>query len=100
MDESSTPATTVINLSYTTSSASDDYYQTVVVNALLAMLRDQAVSGHHHTVIAAIMSIFKTQGLKCVTFLPQVCYFFCHSSNLPTRVAYTTLHRSYPRLQL
>jgi FKBP12-rapamycin complex-associated protein len=52
--------------------ASDDYFQTVVITALLAILKDQALSGHHHTVIEAIMSIFKTQGLKCVTFLPQV----------------------------
>lgn len=51
---------------------SDDYYQTVVITALLAVLRDQSMSSHHHTVIEAIMNIFKTQGLKCVTFLPQV----------------------------
>jgi len=51
---------------------SDDYYQTVVITALLAVLRDQSMSNHHHTVIEAIMNIFKTQGLKCVTFLPQV----------------------------
>jgi len=59
----------------TTSSGSDDYYQTVVITSLLAILKDQGLSSHHHTVIEAIMSIFKTQGLKCVTFLPQVCCF-------------------------
>jgi FKBP12-rapamycin complex-associated protein len=59
----------------TTSSGSDDYYQTVVITSLLAILKDQGLSSHHHTVIEAIMSIFKTQGLKCVTFLPQVCRF-------------------------
>ncbi|THH04859.1 hypothetical protein EW145_g5218 [Phellinidium pouzarii] len=53
-------------------SASDDYFQSVVINSLLAILKDQALSTHHHTVIEAIMSIFKTQGLKCVTFLPQI----------------------------
>ena len=31
----------------------------------------------HHKVIEAIMSIFKTQGLKCVTFLPQVSCVQC-----------------------
>ncbi|KAL1687363.1 armadillo-type protein [Schizophyllum commune] len=51
---------------------SDDYYQTTVVNALLAILRDQSLTPHHHAVIEAIMSIFKTQGLKCVAFLPQI----------------------------
>lgn len=53
----------------------DDYFQTAVITSLLAVLKDPSLSGHHHTVIEAIMSIFKTQGLKCVTFLPQVCRF-------------------------
>ncbi|KAF9006075.1 phosphatidylinositol 3-kinase [Cyathus striatus] len=57
---------------YIASSQSDDYFQTVVITSLLAILKDQALNSHHHTVIEAIMSIFKTQGLKCVTFLPQV----------------------------
>lgn len=61
-------------ISYTGASGSDDYYQTVVINALLGILKDQSLGGQHHTVIEAIMSIFKTQGLKCVTFLPQVSY--------------------------
>jgi FKBP12-rapamycin complex-associated protein len=60
------------NVSYVANSAADDYYQTVVIGALLGALRDQTFGGHHHSVIEAIMSIFKTQGLKCVTFLPQV----------------------------
>ncbi len=50
----------------------DDYYQNVVINALLAILKDQSLSTHHHTAIEAVMSIFKTQGLKCASFLPQV----------------------------
>ncbi|KAJ7180725.1 phosphatidylinositol 3-kinase [Mycena filopes] len=54
------------------STASDDYFQTVVMSALLAILKDPSLNNHHHTVIEAIMSIFKTQGLKCVAFLPQV----------------------------
>ena len=57
---------------HTTTSASDDYFQTVVITSLLAILKDQSLNSHHHTVIEAIMSIFKTQGLKGVTFLPQV----------------------------
>ncbi|KAI0741336.1 atypical/PIKK/FRAP protein kinase [Daedaleopsis nitida] len=54
------------------STATDDYYQTVAINALLNVLKDQSLGNHHHKVIEAIMSIFKTQGLKCVTFLPQI----------------------------
>ena len=57
---------------HTSTSAADDYFQTVVITSLLAILKDQSLNNHHHTVIEAIMSIFKTQGLKCVTFLPQV----------------------------
>ncbi|KAH9066494.1 atypical/PIKK/FRAP protein kinase [Lactarius vividus] len=71
-NEAQTHTAAAINLTHTTSSASDDYYQTVVINALLSILKDQSLSGQHHTVIEAIMSIFKTQGLKCVTFLPQI----------------------------
>ena len=65
-------ATITAPISYTGASGSDDYYQTVAINALLGILKDQSLGGQHHTVIEAIMSIFKTQGLKCVTFLPQV----------------------------
>ena len=59
------------------STASDDYYQTVAINSLLNILKDQSLSNHHYKVIEAIMSIFKTQGLKCVTFLPQVSCVQC-----------------------
>ncbi len=61
------------------STATDDYYQTVAINALLNILKDQSLGGHHYKVIEAIMSIFKTQGLKCVSFLPQVSRLW-HSS--------------------
>ncbi|KAJ7469288.1 FAT domain-containing protein [Mycena galericulata] len=54
------------------STGTDDYFQTVVVAALLRVLKDPTSSGHHHTAIEAIMSIFKTQGLKCVGSLPQI----------------------------
>ena len=49
----------------------NDYYQSVAINALLSILEDQSLSLQHAKVIEAIMSIFKTQGLKCVSFLPQ-----------------------------
>jgi len=72
LDELEADTTATAPISYTGASGSDDYYQTVVINALLGILKDQSLGGQHHTVIEAIMSIFKTQGLKCVTFLPQV----------------------------
>ena len=71
-DEMPTPAVNVLPTGNGSSSASDGYYLTVVITALLSILEDQSFSSQHHTVIEAIMSIFKTQGLKCVTFLPQV----------------------------
>ena len=64
-----------------TTSTSDDYFQTVVINHLLEILMDQALSAYHHKVIEAIMSIFKTQGLKCVAFLPQVIPFSLQNAN-------------------
>lgn len=79
-DTSSETAVAAVNqvpvAQHTATSASDDYFQTVVIKSLLDILKDQALSSHHHTVIEAVMAIFKTQGLKCVTFLPQVssCY--------------------------
>jgi FKBP12-rapamycin complex-associated protein len=75
-DASSETAMTVVNQAPLTQAlppgSSDDYFQTVVITSLVAILKDQSLTGHHHTVIEAIMSIFKTQGLKCVAFLPQV----------------------------
>ncbi|KAK9480797.1 armadillo-type protein [Lipomyces japonicus] len=53
-------------------SSSDDYYATVVINILLNILRDTSLGTHHTAVIQAIMSIFKTLGLKCVPFLSQI----------------------------
>ncbi|KAI6164648.1 phosphatidylinositol 3-kinase [Pisolithus thermaeus] len=70
--EGTLPANSTAVSSATSLASSDDYYQTAVITALLAVLRDQSMSSHHHSVIEAIMNIFKTQGLRCVTFLPQI----------------------------
>ena len=56
-----------------TSPSSDDYYPQVVMNTLMYnVLRDSSLSQYHTSVIEAIVSIFKTLGLKCVSFLPQI----------------------------
>ncbi|ORX99768.1 PtdIns-3-kinase tor2 [Basidiobolus meristosporus CBS 931.73] len=39
---------------------------------LLKILRDPSLSAYHTEVVQAIMYIFKTLGLKCVSFLPQI----------------------------
>ncbi|KAJ7899711.1 phosphatidylinositol 3-kinase [Mycena leptocephala] len=44
----------------TSTSSTDDYFQTVLMSGLLRVLKDPASSGQHHTVIEAIMAIFKT----------------------------------------
>jgi FKBP12-rapamycin complex-associated protein len=62
-----------ISLSKPSNLVGEDYYQSVVVDALLGILRDHSLSSNHHHVIDAVMSIFKTQGLRSVAHLPQVC---------------------------
>lgn len=50
----------------------DEYFQTVVMSALLNILNDGALSTQYLGVVEVIMSIFKGQGLKCVSFLPKI----------------------------
>ncbi|KAG8995960.1 phosphatidylinositol kinase- protein kinase tor1 [Tulasnella sp. JGI-2019a] len=66
---SSTDVVVALN---TSGPSSEEYYQAVVINSLLRILKDSALVSSHPTVIEAIMAIFKTQGLKCVSFLPQI----------------------------
>ncbi|KAH8170261.1 FAT domain-containing protein [Sarocladium implicatum] len=49
-----------------------EYFPTVVINALLQILRDQSLVQHHASVIEAIMNIFRTLGLECVSFLDRI----------------------------
>lgn len=53
--------------------SNDEYYPTVVINTLLQnILRESSLSQYHSAVIDAIVTIFKTLGLKCVPFLGQI----------------------------
>ncbi|KTW30812.1 hypothetical protein T552_00524 [Pneumocystis carinii B80] len=54
------------------SPSSEEYYPTVVINILMTILKDSSLSTYHYSVIQAIMYVFKTLGLKCVPFLPQI----------------------------
>lgn len=49
-----------------------EYYPTVVINALLNILKDPGLTTHHATVVDAIMNIFRTLGLECVSFLEKI----------------------------
>jgi serine/threonine-protein kinase mTOR len=62
----------------------DVFYQSVVIQALLSILADASLATNHPDVIGVMLSIFKTQGLKCVPFLPQVIPAFvamCRASH-------------------
>lgn len=54
------------------SPSNDEYYTTVVIHCLLKILKDPSLSSYHTAVIQAIMHIFQTLGLKCVSFLDQI----------------------------
>ncbi|XP_072012516.1 serine/threonine-protein kinase mTOR isoform X6 [Engystomops pustulosus] len=54
----------------------DEFYPAVSVVTLMRILRDQSLSNHHTMVVQAITFIFKSLGLKCVQFLPQVMPIF------------------------
>lgn len=54
------------------SPSNDEYYPTVVISTLMKILRDPSLSTHHTAVIQAIMNIFQTLGLRCVSFLKQI----------------------------
>ena len=56
--------------------SSEEYYPTVAINALMRILRDPSLNVHHTAVVQAIIYIFKTLGLKCVSFLPQVNFLY------------------------
>ena len=53
--------------------SNEEYYPTVVMNTLMqTMLKDNSLAQYHSAVIEAIVTIFKTLGLKCVPFLGQI----------------------------
>ncbi|KAJ3227345.1 phosphatidylinositol kinase- protein kinase tor1 [Clydaea vesicula] len=54
----------------------DDYYPTVSMVALMKILKDPSLQIHHSPTVQALMFIFKTLGIKCVQFLPQVMHPF------------------------
>ena len=51
----------------------DDYHPKIVFTTLTqTLLTDPSLSQYHSAVIEAIVTIFKTLGLKCVAYLPQI----------------------------
>lgn len=54
------------------SPSSEEYFPTVAINSLMRILKDPSLATHHTAVIQAVMFIFRSMGMKCVTFLPQI----------------------------
>lgn len=65
-----------------------EYFPTVVINALLQILKDHSLAQHHAAVIEAIMNIFRTLGLECVSFLDRIvpAFLLVIRSSPPTRL--------------
>lgn len=70
--EQNAPPVDVALLMQGMSPSIDEYYPTVAINNLMRVLKDPSLSTHHSKVIQAIMYIFQTLGLTCVSFLPQI----------------------------
>lgn len=65
-----------------------EYFPTVVINTLLQILKDHSLAQHHAAVIEAIMNIFRTLGLECVSFLDRIipAFLLVIRSSPPTRL--------------
>ncbi|XP_032242839.2 serine/threonine-protein kinase mTOR [Nematostella vectensis] len=50
----------------------EEFYPAVVISALMRIVRDPSLSSHHTMVIQAVTFIFKSLGMKCVTYLSQI----------------------------
>ncbi|ODV94288.1 hypothetical protein PACTADRAFT_4233 [Pachysolen tannophilus NRRL Y-2460] len=70
--EQNAPSIDVALLMQGMSPSNEEYYPTVVVHTLMKMLKDTSLGAHHTAVIQAIMYIFQTLGLRCVSFLNQI----------------------------
>jgi FKBP12-rapamycin complex-associated protein len=71
-DQSGAKVTDVMLLMNSSGTSPDEFYQRVAINALVQVLHDPTNTTHHWAAVEALMLIFKTQGLKCVSYLPQV----------------------------
>ncbi|KAF8004447.1 hypothetical protein HF325_001895 [Metschnikowia pulcherrima] len=71
-DEQNAPPVDIALLMQGMSPSNEEYYPTVAINNLMRILKDLSLSTHHNKVIQAVMYIFQTLGLRCVSFLPQI----------------------------
>ncbi|XP_041480411.1 serine/threonine-protein kinase mTOR-like [Lytechinus variegatus] len=54
------------------SASLEEFYPAVAIATLMRIMRDGSLANHHTGVVQAITFIFKSLGVKCVQFLPQI----------------------------
>ncbi|KZT51925.1 phosphatidylinositol 3-kinase [Calocera cornea HHB12733] len=72
----------------TAGATSEEYFQTVAMNSLVNLLQDSSFSDRHTNVIESILAIYRTQGLKCVAFLPHIIPAFLAVIRSPAATAH------------
>nr|QGN03465.1 target of rapamycin [Ixodes ricinus] len=50
----------------------EEFYPAMVVSTLMRIMRDPTLGQHHTNVVQAVVFIFKSLGLRCVPYVPQV----------------------------
>ncbi|KAL3747797.1 hypothetical protein ACJRO7_016586 [Eucalyptus globulus] len=50
----------------------ETYCSMVVINSLMRILKDPCLDRYHREVVSALISLFKSTGLRCIPFLPKV----------------------------
>ncbi|XP_071946239.1 serine/threonine-protein kinase mTOR-like [Antedon mediterranea] len=50
----------------------EEFYPAVAVATLMRIMRDSSLASYHKHVVQALTFLFKTLGVKCVQFLPQI----------------------------
>lgn len=59
----------LVNMS---SSTLEEYYLAIAIATLMRIIKDPTLSQHHTMVVQAVTFIFKSLGIKCVPYIPQV----------------------------
>ncbi|XP_033096355.1 serine/threonine-protein kinase mTOR-like [Anneissia japonica] len=54
------------------SASLEEFYPAVAVVTLMRIMRDTSLANYHKHVVQALTFLFKTLGVKCVQFLPQI----------------------------
>ncbi|KAL7421428.1 phosphatidylinositol kinase-related protein kinase tor1 [Cryptotrichosporon argae] len=84
--ESSGPRVTdIVLLMNHAGPSNDEFYQTVVVHSLVNVLNDANMKEHHYDAVNSVMLIFRTQRMRCVSFLPQIIPAFLSVIRLGSR---------------